>query len=306
VRPCRAEDPRVSQAHAQVVAAIASRELTDERIAAEALETIATRSDIHRLVVAPGPHDRIELLDLVRAAKAFGPKVSVLPRMLDVVGSSAVFDDVDGVALMGLRRFGLSRSAWLMKRATDVVGASVGLVLFGPVLALFAVAIKLDSRGPVLFRQQRVGRDGRTFRMLKFRTMVDGADRQQAALQHLNEADGLFKIADDPRITRVGRLLRRTSLDELLQLFNVLRGEMSLVGPRPLVPEDDQRVEGWYRRRLHLTPGMTGRWQVLGSARIPLLEMVKLDYLYAPNWSLWVDVKILLRTIGFVLSRRGL
>jgi exopolysaccharide biosynthesis polyprenyl glycosylphosphotransferase len=297
------ESPRT---HAQVVAAIASRELTDERIAAEALDTIATRSDIHRLVVAPGPHDRIELLDLVRAAKAFGLKVSVLPRMLDVVGSSAVFDDVDGVSLMGLRRFGLTRSAWLMKRATDVVGASVGLVLFGPVLALFAVAIKLDSRGPVLFRQQRVGRDGRTFRMLKFRTMVEGADRQQASLEHLNEADGLFKIADDPRITRVGRLLRRTSLDELPQLFNVLGGEMSLVGPRPLVPEDDQRVEGWYRRRLHLTPGMTGRWQVLGSARIPLLEMVKLDYLYAANWSLWLDVKILLRTIGFVLSRRGM
>jgi lipopolysaccharide/colanic/teichoic acid biosynthesis glycosyltransferase len=158
----------------------------------------------------------------------------------------------------------------------------------------------------VLYRQQRVGRDGRTFSMAKFRTMVDRADRQKEALRHHNQADGLFKIADDPRITRVGRLLRRTSLDELPQLINVLRGQMSLVGPRPLVPEDDQRVEGWYRRRLHLTPGMTGRWQVLGSARIPLQEMVKLDYLYAANWSLWLDVKIMLRTIGFVLSRRGL
>jgi lipopolysaccharide/colanic/teichoic acid biosynthesis glycosyltransferase len=173
-------------------------------------------------------------------------------------------------------------------------------------MALIALAIKLDSRGPVLYRQQRVGRDGRTFSMAKFRTMVDGADSQKEALRHHNEADGLFKIADDPRITRVGRLLRRTSLDELPQLLNVLRGQMSLVGPRPLVPEDDERVQGWYRRRLHLTPGMTGRWQVLGSARIPLQEMVKLDYLYAANWSLWLDVKIMLRTIGFVLSRRGL
>jgi exopolysaccharide biosynthesis polyprenyl glycosylphosphotransferase len=293
-------------AHACVVAAITSGELGDERVAAEALETIAARSDIHRLIVAPGPEDQAELLDLVRAAKALGLRVSVLPRMLEVVGSSVVFDDVEGVALLGVRRFGLSRSAWLVKRATDVVGATLGLIALAPLLALIALAVRLDSRGPVLFRQQRVGRDGRTFSMVKFRTMVDGAHRQQSALRHKNEADGLFKIADDPRITRVGRLLRRTSLDEVPQLLNVLRGEMSLVGPRPLVPEDDRRVEGWYRRRLHLTPGMTGRWQVLGSARIPLQEMVKLDYLYVANWSLWLDVKIMLRTIGFVLMRRGM
>jgi lipopolysaccharide/colanic/teichoic acid biosynthesis glycosyltransferase len=136
--------------------------------------------------------------------------------------------------------------------------------------------------------------------------MVDGADRQKAELAPLNEADGLFKIADDPRTTRVGRLLRRTSLDELPQLENVLRGEMSLVGPRPLVLEDDRHVEGWYRGRLHLTPGITGRWQVLGSARIPLHEMVKLDYLYVATWSWWGDIKILLQTIGFVVARRGL
>jgi exopolysaccharide biosynthesis polyprenyl glycosylphosphotransferase len=293
-------------AHAQVVAAITSGELGDREVAAEALETIAARSDIHRLVVAPGPEDQAELLDLVRAAKALGLKVSVLPRMLEVVGSSVVFDDVEGIALLGVRRFGLSPEAWILKRTTDVVGATIGLVLIAPLLVLIALAIKLNSRGPVLYRQQRVGRDGRTFSMAKFRTMVDGADRQKEALRHHNQADGLFKIADDPRITRVGRLLRATSLDELPQLINVLRGQMSLVGPRPLVPEDDQRVQGWYRRRLHLTPGMTGRWQVLGSARIPLQEMVKLDYLYAANWSLWLDVKIMLRTIGFVLSRRGL
>ena len=293
-------------AHARVVAAITSDELGDTRVAAEALETIAARSDIHRLVVAPGPEDQAEILDLVRAAKALGLKVSVVPRMLEVVGWSVVFDDVEGVTLLGVRRFGLSRSSWVVKRGTDLVGAAIGLVVLAPLLALIALAIKLDSRGPLLYRQQRVGRDGRTFSMAKFRTMVDGADRQKRALRHRNQAHGLFKIADDPRITRVGRILRRTSLDELPQLLNVLRGEMSLVGPRPLVPEDDQRIVGWYRRRLHLTPGMTGRWQVLGSARIPLQEMVKLDYLYAANWSLWLDVKILMRTIAFVVSRRGL
>jgi exopolysaccharide biosynthesis polyprenyl glycosylphosphotransferase len=303
---CARAEAKIREAHAthaRVVTMITSDQRRYER---RALDAITVRTDIHRLVVAPGPEDQAEVLDLVRAAKAVGLKVSVVPRMLEVVGSSVVFDDVEGVTLLGVRRFGLSRSSWLLKRATDVAGATIGLIVLSPLLAAIALAIKLDSRGPVLFRQRRVGRDGCTFAMAKFRTMVDGAERQKAALRDRNEADGLFKIADDPRITRVGRLLRRASLDELPQLWNVLRGQMSLVGPRPLVPEDDQRVEGWYRRRLHLTPGMTGRWQVLGSARIPLHEMVKLDYLYAANWSLWLDVKIMLRTIGFVLSRRGL
>jgi exopolysaccharide biosynthesis polyprenyl glycosylphosphotransferase len=290
-------------AHARVVTMITSDQIGHER---RAVDAITARSDIHRLVVAPGPEDQGQILDLVRAAKAVGLKVSVVPRMLEVVGSSVVFDDVEGVTLLGVRRFGLSRSAWALKRSTDVLAAAFGLVVLGPLLAIIALAITVGSRGPVLFRQERVGRDGRIFSMVKFRTMIDGAHGQQAALRDRNEADGLFKIAADPRITRVGGILRRASLDELPQLWNVLRGQMSLVGPRPLVPEDDQRVEGWYRRRLHLRPGMTGRWQVLGSARIPLHEMVKLDYLYAANWSLWLDVKILLRTIAFVVGRRGL
>ena len=143
------------------------------------------------------------------------------------------------------------------------------------------------------------------FSMLKFRSMEDGADRLKDGLRHRNEQDGLFKIADDPRITRIGRWIRRMSLDELPQLFNVLRGEMGLVGPRPLVPDEDAQIHGWHRRRLHLTPGMTGPWQVLGAARIPLAEMVTIDYLYVANWSLWNDVKIMLRTVGTVVGRRG-
>jgi len=181
------------------------------------------------------------------------------------------------------------------------------LLAVSPLLLVIAVAVKLEDGGPVFFRQQRVGRHGKRFRMLKFRTMVPDADALKDSLRHRNEAqEGLFKIAEDPRVTRVGRLLRRSALDELPQLWNIVRGEMSLVGPRPLVLDEDQRIEGWHRRRLELTPGMTGPWQILGPARVPLREMVAIDYLYVANWSLWTDIKILLRTIPHVLGRKGL
>jgi lipopolysaccharide/colanic/teichoic acid biosynthesis glycosyltransferase len=174
-------------------------------------------------------------------------------------------------------------------------------------LACVALAIKLDSPGAVLFRQERVGRGGHVFKLFKFRSMVADAEARKNALGEKNQAaDGFFKIPDDPRITRTGRVLRRTNLDELPQVLNVLRGEMSLVGPRPLIPQEDQRVVGWHRRRLELTPGMTGHWQVLGSSRVPLDEMVAIDYLYVANWSLWADLKLLLRTVPHVLGGRGL
>jgi exopolysaccharide biosynthesis polyprenyl glycosylphosphotransferase len=295
-----------SAVHARVVAQLDLESDGDAEEAAAALALLAPEHDVHRVVIAPPSTDRGEVLNLIRASKNLGLKVSLLPRMLEVVGSSVEFDDIEGLNVLGVRRFGLTRSSWLVKRTTDIVGAGLALVVLSPLFAVIAVAIKLGSPGPVFFRQERVGRDGRFFSMLKFRSMVDEADRLKSGLADDNEADGLFKIADDPRVTRVGQWLRRKSLDELPQLVNVLRGEMSLVGPRPLVLEDDSRVEGWYRRRLQLAPGMTGRWQVLGSARIPLQEMVKLDYLYVGNWSLWGDLKILLRTVGFVLRGRGL
>jgi exopolysaccharide biosynthesis polyprenyl glycosylphosphotransferase len=262
--------------------------------------------DVHRVVIAPdaGATDDVEL-DTIQVAKSLGVRVSVLPRVLEVVGSTASYDYVDGLTVLGVGHFGLSPRAAAIKRGFDILGSLVAVVGAGPLMAAIALAIRLSSPGPVFFRQARVGRAGEQFHMLKFRSMVDGADQRKDELRDRNEADGLFKIADDPRITRVGRFLRKTSLDELPQVFNVLRGEMSVVGPRPLVPDEDRRIEGWHRRRLHLTPGMTGPWQVLGSARIPLHEMVTIDYLYVANWSLWEDAKILLRTVGFVLGRRG-
>jgi exopolysaccharide biosynthesis polyprenyl glycosylphosphotransferase len=269
------------------------------------LAHVVLEHDVHRVIVAgdAGEHQRV--LDAIQGAKALGVRVSVLPRMFEVVGSSVAFDYLDGLTILGVRRFGLSPVARMVKRAFDIVGSALGLVFLSPVLLGIAAAVKITSIGPVLFRQSRVGRDGHPFEMLKFRTMHDGADERKAELSELNEADGLFKIADDPRITAVGSFLRKTSLDELPQLYNVLRGQMSLVGPRPLVVDEDQRIQGWYRRRLSLTPGMTGDWQVFGAARIPLREMATIDYLYVSNWSLWADVKILLRTIPFVVARRG-
>ncbi len=271
------------------------------------IRNLARRLDVHRAIVAPGSVDGGEMLDLVRTLKAVGVRVSVLPRLLEVVGSSVEFDDLHGVTLMGVRRFDLTRSSAAVKRAFDLLGASLGLLALAPLLLAIAVAIKLDSRGPLFFRQLRVGRHGRHFSVLKFRTMVPDAEALKDSLRNRNEAqEGLFKIADDPRVTRVGRLLRRSALDELPQLFNIIRGEMSLVGPRPLVIDEDRCVEGWYRRRLELKPGMTGPWQILGPARVPLREMGAIDYLYVANWSLWGDVKILLRTVPHVLGRRGL
>src|SRR5207245_2071230 len=223
--------------------------------------------DVHRAIIAPRSVDAGEMLNLVRTLKAVGVRVSVVPRLLEVVGSSVEFDDVHGVTVMGGRRFDLTRSSAAFKRAFDLFGACIGLLAISPILIAIAIAIKLDSRGPVFFRQLRVGRHGQRFHMLKFRTMVEGADDLKDSLRHRNEAkEGLFKIAEDPRVTRVGRLLRRTALDELPQLLNVYKGEMSLVGPRPLVVEEDQRIEGWHRRRLELMPGMTGPWQILGPA----------------------------------------
>jgi lipopolysaccharide/colanic/teichoic acid biosynthesis glycosyltransferase len=218
------------------------------------------------------------------------------------VGSAVEFDTVHGMTMLGVRPFGLSRSSRMLKRGFDAVATSIGLLLVAPIILAIAAAIRLESRGPVLFRQVRVGRDGRHFRIYKFRSMVVDAEAQKDSLRALNEVgDGMFKISQDPRVTRVGRFLRRTSLDELPQLLNVLRGEMSLVGPRPLVTDEDAHVLGLDRSRLHLTPGMTGPWQV--GPRVPMQEMVGIDYLYVTNWSLWLDFKVLLLTVRHVFLR---
>jgi exopolysaccharide biosynthesis polyprenyl glycosylphosphotransferase len=257
-----------------------------------------------RVIMAPRTADSEAVLDAVRLVKRIGVKVALRPRLFDVVGSAVQFDSVQGLTLLSVPPFGLSRSSLAVKRSMDVIGAGIGLIAVLPLFALIAVLIKLDGTGgPVLFRQARVGRDGHVFSMLKFRTMVPDADSLKNDLRSRNELEGVFKIADDPRVTRIGRLLRKSSLDELPQLLNILRGDMSLVGPRPLIADEDRQVQGWNRRRLALTPGMTGPWQVLGGTKVPLQEMVKIDYLYIGNWSLWTDIRILVRTLLHVARR---
>jgi len=273
----------------------------------DALGLVLVEEGIHRVVIAPGAADSRDVLNVVRLVKSVGVRVSMLPRLTEVVGSSVEFDDLEGLTMLGLRRYGLSRSSRALKRTMDLAVSITVLTLLAPLMVVIALAIKVGSPGPVLFRQRRIGLEGKAFEMFKFRSMRDGAEEDRAALQTMNEADdGLFKIADDPRLTRVGSLLRRASLDELPQLLNVVRGEMSLVGPRPLVPDEDSLVQGLDRRRLHVMPGVTGVWQIYGSSRVPMREMITVDYLYGANWSLWLDVKILLRTVPHAIGLRNL
>ncbi|MEA2400312.1 MAG: hypothetical protein QOK00_715 [Thermoleophilaceae bacterium] len=269
------------------------------------LPAVIDRHRVERVVVAPIGEGGTDVVDIIRLATACGVRVAVLPRMLEVIGTSVVFDDLGGQLLLGVRGFGLSPSSRVLKRTFDVLVGSLVLIVLAPLLLAIALAIRLTSSGSVLFRQTRVGRQGREFQMLKFRTMVTGADERKHELLNLNEAAPMFKIPDDPRTTRVGRHLRRRSLDELPQLLNVLRGDMSLVGPRPLITEEDRLFSGWQRRRYHVAPGVTGPWQILGSSRVPMSDMVTIDYLYCANWSLWLDAKILARTVPYVLSKRS-
>ena len=270
------------------------------------IHELVERLNVERIVVVPhaGWGERGSL-KLIQSAKWLGIRVSLMPTVMTVVGAWTTVDEFDSMILLGVPRFGLSRSSAALKRCLDLIVGSIALLFALPLLVAVAVAVRLDSAGPVLFRQKRIGRDGQPFTIYKFRSMVTGAESMQEDLHAMNETDGLFKMTDDPRVTRVGRILRRTYLDELPQLLNVLRGDMSLVGPRPLVESEDALLEGYDRHRSRLTPGMTGPWQLRGPMNASLSELAKLDYMYASNWSIWADIDILLSTAARVLSRHG-
>ena len=270
------------------------------------LESIVRTHDVERVIIAFSRVSHEEVLSLIRSLKDAFVQVDIVSRYYELVGPSTGISTVEGIPVLCLPPRALGSSAKLMKRALDIVLSLVALALLMPVFLIVMLAIFLDSRGPILFRQPRIGAGGKTFEIFKFRTMIPEAEELKDAVAHMSlHADGddrMFKIADDPRVTRLGHVLRKASIDELPQLLNVLRGEMSLVGPRPLIPSEDVRVEDWGRERLSLRPGMTGLWQVLGRSEIPFEEMVRLDYLYVTNWSLWQDLRLMCGTVPAMLK----
>lgn len=269
------------------------------------IETVIRQRRIDHVVISHSALEEDVLFELIQVCKSAGTRISLLPQLSDALGPALEVDDVAGLTVLGLHPPVLPRWSRSLKRGMDVALSGAMLLGFLPVLLVAAVVLKLDSSGPVFFRQKRIGKDGQPFELVKFRTMVVDAEARVADLFVASEDPHWLKLEHDPRITRFGRLLRQSSLDELPQLWNVLRGRMSLVGPRPLPEQQDRLIGGWGRGRLDLTPGITGLWQVLGRANIPFEEMLKLDYLYVTNWSLWNDIRLILRTVPAVLRRRG-
>lgn len=267
---------------------------------------VARERDVEKVIIAFSRDSHEKLLQLVSECNRAGLDCSVMPRLFEVISDRSPVIDVGGMALVPVehRSMGLIKSA--LKRAEDFILAVAGLLVFWPLLLITAIAIKVESRGPVFYKQKRVGADGRTFDFIKFRSMVDGADRMRDSLENENgEEDLLWKVHDDPRITKVGKWIRKFSIDEAPQIFNVLKGDMSVVGPRPGLPDEVDRYTDWHRLRLHVKPGITGLWQVNGRSGVPFDEMVKYDLYYIRRWSLWLDVKTIVRTVSAVLLQRG-
>jgi exopolysaccharide biosynthesis polyprenyl glycosylphosphotransferase len=270
------------------------------------LPEILTREKVQEVIIADPDFPQERAVELVDLCHQRGVTVQVAPSTMDILIDRAEFVPGQVVPLFQLRPPVFEGIDYAVKRTFDLVVASVGLLLISPILFAIAAAVKLSSRGPVIYRSVRPGIAGKPFYFFKFRTMREHAEHVQAYLEPLNEKSGaLFKIRRDPRVTGVGRFLRRYSLDELPQLVNVIRGEMSLVGPRPLPMRDFNRLEEWHKKRYRVLPGITGLWQVSGRSELDFDDLVRLDFLYLERWSIMLDLLILLKTIPAVLSRRG-
>ena len=276
----------------------------------DAITRIIESNAVGRVILATSPGDLRQRSELLRILADRSVHVDLVSADADIMSTGTVVHHIEGLPLLTIPVICSTRAARALKRGMDVAVSGSALLFLSPLLTYCALRIKLDSPGPVFFRQERIGLHGHRFRVLKFRTMVSDAEARKAELDALNlhrdtETPGMFKIPGDPRITRFGAWLRRWSLDEVPQLWNVLKGDMSLVGPRPLIPLEASQVAGPYEARFAMRPGITGRWQTLGRSDIGFDDMVKLDYTYVVAWSFSEDVKLLLRTPGVVADRRG-
>jgi exopolysaccharide biosynthesis polyprenyl glycosylphosphotransferase len=272
----------------------------------ETLPGVLARLQVDELIVSGSDLPEERLVEIVEQAHRQGVKVQVAPSTTDLLIQRGEYVPGQGVPLFELRPPVFVGTDWVVKRTFDYVVSGAVIVLGLPLWLVIAALVKLTSRGPILYSDRRVGVNEREFSMLKFRTMYSGADELRSHLEPANEASGaLFKIRQDPRVTPVGAFLRRLSLDEVPQLLNVLRGEMSLVGPRPLPLRDYEKLEDWHRKRYLVLPGMTGLWQISGRSNLGFDDLVRLDFYYLENWSIWLDMSILLKTIPAVIAGRG-
>jgi exopolysaccharide biosynthesis polyprenyl glycosylphosphotransferase len=270
------------------------------------LEQILQDRVIDEVVFAVNMQELARLEPLMTHCANVGVKIRVQLEFLPEAYSRIYLENFHDVPLLSLSSAPESELLLFFKRVFDVVLSAASLVLLTPILIAIAAAIRITSPGQVLFRQTRCGLGGRKFTLYKFRSMVNNAEQLRAELHELNELDGhAFKITDDPRITPVGRILRRFSLDELPQMWNILRGDMSFVGPRPAIPDEVEKYEPWQRRRLRMRPGLTCIWVIEGRSHVKFHRWIQLDLAYIDNWSLWLDAKIFLRTIPIVISGRG-
>jgi exopolysaccharide biosynthesis polyprenyl glycosylphosphotransferase len=257
------------------------------------------------IITLPWMYHR-KILGIMRQCEREQVRARIVPDLFQLALSRVDIEDLGGIPIIGVKAISITGWNLAFKRASDIILSLAGLILLSPLMLLISVAIKLDSPGPVLFKQIRVGKEGHRFVCYKFRSMRQGAEEERPQLAERDEAVGpIFKIRHDPRCTRLGRFLRRTSMDEFPQLYNVLRGEMSLVGPRPAIPSEVEQYQEWHRRRLEISPGMTGLWQVSGRSQLTFDEMCLLDIYYLENWAPLLDLKIALKTIPAVLAGRG-
>jgi len=277
-----------------------------DKVEISKIKEIIEKNKVEELLIASYKIPVEKVLDIITECEKYQIEFKIVPGVLELIASRLDIDELGGLPLLTVSEIQLKGFNAVIKRTSDIVFSGAGILALSPFFIIFAALVKITSSGPVLFRQKRIGMDGKPFNMFKFRSMVKDAEKLFPELEPLSETEGhIFKMKNDPRITPLGKFMRRFSVDEFPQLFNVFLGNMSLVGPRPPLPHEVEKYNSWHKKRLRVRPGITGLWQVSGRSLLPFEEMVRLDIYYIENWSLWQDFKILLKTIPVVLFGTG-